>query len=316
MTTVMNSKWIRVTRNNPCPVCNKPDWCLVAQDGKVVICARIESDKPAGNKGAGWLHYLDSALPIPPLPKLAQDVKQPTKAAPDMLDTAHRALLSELALSETHRKNLQNRGLTGSEIHVLGYKTLPASGHWNIVKRLQAKGIKLAGVPGFYLEKGHWRFKGPAGIALPVRDTRKRVVGLQIRCDNTETGRYKWVSSKGYCAGCSPGVPVHVAGPPSANSEVWIVEGPIKADIVALKLNHLVLAVAGVGNWAGVIPIIRDLKPKRVIVAYDMDKISNPIVKLRSMELIACLINRGIRTFEADWDVHYKGLDDLLTGAR
>ena len=89
----------------------------------------------------------------------------------------------------------------------------------------------------------------------------------------------------------------------------------MKADIAALKLGRLVLAVAGVGNWPGVIPIIRELKPKRVIIAFDMDKVSNPSVKLHSDALTACLIKRGIPTFEADWDTHFKGLDDLLTGS-
>ena len=65
----------RVTREQPCRVCGKPDWCLSARDGTAVICARIEdgSTKRAGD--AGWLHILDdrlSALPvdrwIPPVP--------------------------------------------------------------------------------------------------------------------------------------------------------------------------------------------------------------------------------------------------------
>jgi len=76
----------------------------------------------------------------------------------------------------------------------------------------------------------------------------------------------------------------------------------------------LVLAVAGVGNWPGVIPIIRKLKPKRAIIAFDMDKMKNPTVKLHADALTACLIKRGMNTFAADWDTHFKGLDDLLTG--
>ena len=313
MTTVVASKWLRVNRRNPCPVCGKPDWCLIAQDGKAAICARIESDKPAGNKGAGWIHTLDNATPLPPMkPKL--DAKQNPKAAPGILDTAYRALLPELSLSKTHIENLQRRGLTDAQIASLGYRTLPANGRHEMVTGLQAKGIKMAGVPGFYFEFGYWQLAGPVGIAIPVRDTRKRIAGLQIRCDSSDGGRYKWLSSRGFNAGCSSGTPVHVAGTVSVNGEVWITEGPLKADIAALKLGRLVLAVAGVGNWPGVIPIIRELKPKRAIIAFDMDKVSNPAVKLHSEALTACLIRRGIRTFEADWDSHFKGLDDLLTG--
>jgi len=206
--------------------------------------------------------------------KTRPDAKQNPKASPDVLDTAYRALLSELSLSAAHRENLRRRGLTDVEITILGYRTLPQNGRRELVTRLQSKGIKLAGVPGFCLEAGCWQLAGSAGIAIPVKDTRKRIAGLQIRCDNTDGGRYRWLSSRGFNGGCSPGTPVHVAGTVSTNAEVWevwITEGPIKADIAALKLGRLVLAVAGVGNWPGVIPIIRKLKPKRVIIAFDMD---------------------------------------------
>jgi len=313
MTTAMASRWVRVSKHNPCPVCGKPDWCLIARDGKAAICARIESDKPAGNKGAGWIHTLDNPTPLPPI-KPRPDAKQNPKAAPGILDTAYRALLSELSLSEAHRENLQHRGLTDVQIASLGYRTLPQDGRREPVTRLEAKRIKLAGVPGFYLEAGYWQLAGPVGIAIPVKDTRKRIAGLQIRCDNAEGGRYKWLSSKGFNAGCSPGTPVHVAGTVSVNGEVWITEGPLKADIAALKLGRLVLAVAGVGNWPGLIPIMRKLNPKRAIIAFDMDKTSNPVVKLHSEALMTCLIRCGVCTFEADWDSHFKGLDDLLTG--
>jgi hypothetical protein len=279
-----------------------------------VICARVESDKPVGNKGAGWLHKVDTTKPLQSL-KPRPDSKQTPKSVPEVLDTANRALLAELTLSEIHRENLQRRGLTDCEIHALGYKTLPPKGRRELVNRLQVWGVKLAGVPGFYLEAGHWQLMGPAGIAIPVRDTRGRIVGLQVRCDNPEGGKYKWLSSKGYLAGCSPGAPVHVAGPVSINGDFWVTEGVIKSDIGGLKLGCVVLAVPGVGNWSGVIPIVRELKPQRVIIAFDMDKNQNSAVRLHLDTLTTCLIRRGIRTFEADWDVHFKGLDDLITGS-
>jgi len=246
--------------------------------------------------------------------KVRPEPKQNPKAPPDVLDTTYRTLLSELSLSAAHRKNLRRRGLTDAETTTLGYRTLPQNGRRELVERLQSKGIKLAGVPGFYLEIGYWQLAGPTGIAIPVRDTRKRITGLQIRCDNAEGGRYKWLSSRGFNAGCSPGTPVHVAGTGSTNAEVWITEGPIKADIAALKLNRLVLAVAGVGNWPSVIPILRELKPRRAVIAFDMDKVSNPSVELHTEALAACLLRQGVPTFEAAWDTHFKGLDDLLTG--
>lgn len=307
------ASWLRVNQCNPCPVCSKPDWCLISKDGKSAICARIESDKLAGDKGAGWVHKLDNYAPLLQI-KPRQDVKQNPKAAPGIIDKVYRALLAELSLSEAHRENLQRRGLTSAGIENLDYRTLPLKGRCELVKGLLSKGAKLAGVPGFYFEGGYWHLAGSAGIAIPVRDTQKRIVGLQIRCDNADGARYKWLSSRGFNAGCSPGVPVHVSGTALINGEIWVTEGPIKADIAAMKLSRAVLAVAGVGNWPGVIPIIRELKPKRAIIAFDMDKASNPTVKVHSEALMTCLIRCGVRTFEADWDSHFKGLDDLLTG--
>jgi hypothetical protein len=52
----MTSYFQRVRRLRPCPICGKPDWCLIAPDGGAAICARVESPKRCGE--AGWFHRL------------------------------------------------------------------------------------------------------------------------------------------------------------------------------------------------------------------------------------------------------------------
>ena len=47
-------QWLRVSRQRPCPVCKKPDWCTYTSDGRVVCCMRVESEKVVRN--GGWLH--------------------------------------------------------------------------------------------------------------------------------------------------------------------------------------------------------------------------------------------------------------------
>src|SRR5262245_10716485 len=57
--TTTSSSWRRVSRREHCPICDKPDWCLVAGPSGALtaaICARIESHRPAGS--AGWVHNL------------------------------------------------------------------------------------------------------------------------------------------------------------------------------------------------------------------------------------------------------------------
>ncbi len=48
----------RVSRRNPCPICDKPDWCLVSPDGSAAICARISEGSCKHCGDAGYLHIL------------------------------------------------------------------------------------------------------------------------------------------------------------------------------------------------------------------------------------------------------------------
>ncbi len=52
------SDFARCTRSNPCPMCERPDWCLTGLPGTEfegdTICQRVESDRRFGD--AGFLH--------------------------------------------------------------------------------------------------------------------------------------------------------------------------------------------------------------------------------------------------------------------
>ncbi len=82
----------------------------------------------------------------------------------------------------------------------------------------------------------------------------------------------------------------------------------------ALKMQRLFLAVSGVGNWRGVVPLLRVLRPRKVITSFDMDKTQNPSVALHLKEMTECLIRQGFRTYEANWDRRFKGIDDVIAG--
>lgn len=51
-------EWTRVKRTNPCLICAKPDWCLLAPDKSAAICARISDGSAKKCGDAGWLHIL------------------------------------------------------------------------------------------------------------------------------------------------------------------------------------------------------------------------------------------------------------------
>lgn len=71
-----------VNRSNPCPVCGKSDWCLIATDGEACICGRVESPKPVG--GAGFLHVIgERRNPLTPLlPRVAAVAGRPSETEP------------------------------------------------------------------------------------------------------------------------------------------------------------------------------------------------------------------------------------------
>ena len=61
---------LRVNKDNLCPICLKPDWCLVSEDGRAAICARIKEGSTCSAGEAGYLFILDEKyVPKPYVPK-------------------------------------------------------------------------------------------------------------------------------------------------------------------------------------------------------------------------------------------------------
>lgn len=53
--------WLRVSKQKPCAICGKGDWCTVAADGSAACCMRVESGKRLHN--GGWLHKTGTPAP-------------------------------------------------------------------------------------------------------------------------------------------------------------------------------------------------------------------------------------------------------------
>ena len=54
----MKQQWKRVNRLTRCPVCGKPDWCMISPDRSAAICPRVEEGAARFIEGSGWLHIL------------------------------------------------------------------------------------------------------------------------------------------------------------------------------------------------------------------------------------------------------------------
>lgn len=56
---------LRVSRNRPCPVCGRGDWCLAAEDESACLCQRVQEGSRKRVGDAGWLHILrDDEKPV------------------------------------------------------------------------------------------------------------------------------------------------------------------------------------------------------------------------------------------------------------
>ena len=60
-------EWRNVSKRDPCPICQKPDWCGVSADGVVCHCMRVPSANvcPSG----GWFHFLVERPRRPAMPR-------------------------------------------------------------------------------------------------------------------------------------------------------------------------------------------------------------------------------------------------------
>jgi len=212
------------------------------------------------------------------------------------------------------------RGLSDTEIARNRYATYPSS--TTIPCRRTAKlaaQFDLTGVPGFFRYGDHWRFAaGGPGFFVPVRDVQCRIQACQVRLDYGST-RYIWFSSAtANQGGTSSGTPIHFARPWRAVStgEAIITEGPLKADVIAERLDACVVAVAGVnafqdgfGRW------LREQLPmlRTVLIGFDSDWHLKPQVENAMLRLMATVEGAGLEGGLLDWSgAKAKGLDDLL----
>src|SRR5262245_38054325 len=105
--------WANVTANRPCPICTRPDWCAVSEDGDWCCCRRLDRHTVFGNGRAGidsagadyWTYRLrprrdDGTWPEPRY-TLAGGGGE--RADPDILHRVYSHLSGCLPLYDRHR---------------------------------------------------------------------------------------------------------------------------------------------------------------------------------------------------------------------
>ena len=180
---------------------------------------------------------------------------------------------------------------------------------------LQFDGLYLAGVPGFYRDdNGAWTFiHEKRGILIPVRDRYGRIQGLQIRRDNVDKRKFRWVSSTEKKDGCKAEGWTHLSGP--VRPMLVLTEGPMKADVINALTGLTVLAVPGVNTLTQLELTLTELRSEGLVeikTAFDMDFATNHHVQNGYNNLLQLLGDMGFRYSTHLWEPAYKGLDDYI----
>lgn len=304
-----------------CPVCYKNDWCMVSEDGKLALCQRTPNNHP--NKKGGWWHSLEENIHYD---KSLFKKKQLIEKAPiETLNKVYSSLLSKLPLTNEHIEKLTERGISKEEITYFNYRSLPKESRFKITNTLVSEfGEEIfKNIPGFYTANGKYgdfiNITGGSGFTIPIQNTNKDIIGIQVRVDQpTEDTKYIWLSSTDEKNGTSSGAPVHIAIPPVIKrNEIWITEGPLKANVLAWRRKCIVMAAPGVSNWGEIPENVLNIRMKygitgACVIAYDADYKEKIEVKSNALNLYKSLLNRGSSVYFAIWNIaEGKGIDDI-----
>lgn len=315
----------RVSRHEPCPICGRPDWCLVALNSRYAVCMRVPSDHPAKGNNGGYIHYLDGGRDTPINSTLWQPTKSQTHrlASVDRRHTVYSRLLAAASLDARHQKELLARGCTAEEIATWHCGTLTRTGRGRMARECHnGHPDDLLDVPGFCLANSsfdngtYWTVSGQNGLLIPCFGPDSKIRGIRIRVnDKTEKNKYRWLSSAGMEGGTGSGVHCHVARPRNViDSALWITEGEIKVNISAARLGAIGISIPGVSSWALALPDIITLLPGggSVVIAMDSDWREKLQVHLALWRLAQACHALGYSVRVAIWEPTHKGLDDLL----
>lgn len=261
------------------------------------------------------------------------------------------ASLAVFQLLPEHKKELNRRGLTDTQIERNGYRSYPyktkipdqiVSLYYStdpslrdgisqneathiqlglyVAHLLEERGFALDGIPGFYKFGSHWCLTYSPGIMIPTRNINGQIVLWQIR---KKKGSPKYLTLS---CGSKPGAvdeavsrchfPLANAAP-SREIQVIFTEGPLKADVAAAMYCDpcCFIAILGVSNTSDLLANCKALKKagvEEMFNALDMDKLTNPHVRERSASLEDMLRKRGMRVIPMYWGDQYASQQLML----
>lgn len=332
-----DSRYQRVSRQRPCLICGKPDWCSRAADDSISFCARVNqgADRLSRKERWGVFYHNRELLNRPfwnagePRNLYKGEIQEIHPAPLEIRDFVYSSLIrlspaSNYDCLTNGTKGLRERGLENFE----DYGALPCSVsarkdlaaqvrlllNQNFPAFVRENPLGIRHVPGFWFDEtgeiNLWQkreYTHPL-LVIPYRNPAGKIQACQIRFTGAikaNKKRYQWLSlPKSNSAGS--GTPLHFAGWKNFGREdfsgkpVLITEGALKADTVA-KLRPEYFSIANGGVSCSQELIVNVSRGKTLYIAFDGDFQENSAVARQLARLLKLRLddNQNNQSFAA-----------------
>jgi uncharacterized protein (DUF927 family) len=292
------TKLIESSKKNPCPICEKEDWCY--QLSSSLYCCKRSDEAPPGfyrttKQDRDGAHYFAVNEDLGDWEAKREEwAKQKAQIKSDRIESqqkefltqltsAHRdplirSLSQELGLNPEHRKMLSKRGLTDKQIEDSLFFS---------IEQFQKIGEHYPlNLPGVYLSpQGDRQLKGK-GIAVVAIDADGLATGWQVMNDNprptdpeAEFTKYYW--AKGDKSSHLPigdgELPIQTIGNASKPNTVWVCEGLLKSVVASHRIGERFIgASSGLFRSSPIQVKAASKDVKTVIIAVDAGDVVNP----------------------------------------
>lgn len=324
----MSRDWQPATRTRRCTICDSTSWCAVSSDGRVRKCMKDHTGPGAvlleDSAGHTAAYYFDDAGEQREPRRAPKPEKPEVERAPtEVLDTVYRQWLSMMPLSAAHREGLRARGLNDTQIDIAGYRTGRAGLARALLPFVPVETLRT--IPGLWANGNVVGDCFAAGLWIPVRDHRGRIVAIKIRLDDPpeDTDKYRWLSSTSK-GGPGPSAMPHAPIFGQRGAVVRVTEGPLKADVCSMFSGIHTIAIPGATMVTKCLPLLQSLGAKSVLLAWDADVARDYGLDSRGKQkrnYVASGLERAMHLLGAEgiecaieyWDeAAGKGLDDVL----
>ncbi len=230
-------------------------------------------------------------------------------------DRQIRALLPQLTLTQKHRKQLHDRGLTDEEIEQRHYRSVTQWQKLSIPVDDRLAGVKRG---------GNSLLTPDSGILCAIPNEKGQFVAWKLRRDHPDDGsKYLWAAgekkriprpSSHLRSGELP-LSIDIPKNPEDNDTVGLAEGvAFKPHLASIKLNLPVIGASG-GNWASSPKLLKQylecLGPKRIVLYADAGSVLNQAVLKSYQKTIALITEWGYQVEIAWWGQIDKSTGDI-----